>query len=341
MSERSHEFERFVRRAHRRWVAWRALERVGFTTLAACALSLPLIVLLWSQGGPALVAVAIALGVGVFVGAIWGILHRPTLLDTAVEADRQFHLHDLLGTALTLSRCAYADDAARSMVCALADERCRRLAASRLILNQLGARAWGGIGLATALVITLALMTTSPTSTVARAGAVDLVSGPAGASRQRPPADVAPPPQSDNRRAMLPPSSGSRGPSENAARADPSEHSPAREPSNASGSSDGAGSAHARTDATVRFDLHPNTPRREATDGTPPAGGAGIPLARRDLGDDPAMTGHARSTRSNTAAWQSHTWAADRARALRDVERGAIPDAYGDLVRAYFSDGDE
>src|SRR5687768_10034255 len=173
MTGTTHEYERFVRRAHRRWVAWRAVERAGLTVLGACALSLPLIAALWLEGEPALRTVAPVLAISVLVGAVWGAFNRPTLLDTAAEADRQFKLHDLLGTALTLSRCTHVDESVRGTIVALADERCRHLAASRLVLNRLGARTWGGIGLATALVLTLALMTASPAPTAARAGDAD------------------------------------------------------------------------------------------------------------------------------------------------------------------------
>jgi hypothetical protein len=47
-------------------------------------------------------------------------------------------------------------------VLAIADDRCRRHAPSQVLLNRLGRRAWGGIGLAAALVLTLSAMTGNP-----------------------------------------------------------------------------------------------------------------------------------------------------------------------------------
>jgi hypothetical protein len=55
------------------------------------------------------------------------------------------------------------------VVIATADARCRTLAANDVILNRFGGRAWGGIGLAAALVLTLGLMSANPRPSVARA----------------------------------------------------------------------------------------------------------------------------------------------------------------------------
>jgi hypothetical protein len=338
MSQKTHEFERFVRRAHRRWVAWRVVERVGLSVLGACALSLPLIAVLWLEGEPALDTVAFVLAIGALLGAVWGAFHRPTLLDTAVEADRQFHLHDLLGTAMTLSRCAYADDAARTTIAAFADARCRRLAASRMVLNRLGARTWAGIGLTTALVLTLALMTASPAPTVARTGSAETIAHPDGASERRPLPGTARAPQPAERPAMSSPAAETRQSSQDDDDAYAPEQPPARAPSNAVGSGDGAGGAGAQTDSRAVRDPGRIAPGGDAPVGTTPAGGAGDPAARAGAGDDAAMPGHARSARATVAPWHTSTWNADRARALRDVERGAVPDAYRDLVRAYFDD---
>jgi hypothetical protein len=341
MSQMTHEFERFVRRAHRRWVAWRVVERVGLFVLGACALSLPLIAVLWLEGEPALDTVAFVLAIGALLGAVWGAFHRPTLLDTAVEADRQFHLHDLLGTAMTLSRCAYADEAARKTIAAIADARCRRLAASRMVLNKLGARTWAGIGLTTALVLTLALMTASPAPTVARTDGPETIAHPDGASERRPLPGTARAPQPAERPAMSSPDAETRRSSRDDDDAYAPEQPPAPAPSNALGSGDGAGDAGdagALTDSRAVRDAGRIAPGGGAPAGTTAAGGAGDPAARAGAGEDAAMPGHARSARATAAPWHAPTWNADRARALRDVERGAVPDAYRDLVRAYFDD---
>ena len=52
-------------------------------------------------------------------------------------------------------------------VLALADEQCRRHTASQVVLRRYGSRAWGGIGLAASLVLTLAALFSPPGTTPA------------------------------------------------------------------------------------------------------------------------------------------------------------------------------
>jgi hypothetical protein len=338
MTRAQHEFDRFLRAAHRRWVAWRIAERAGVATLCACALTLPLIVVLWFRGESALWLVSFSLGIGAVLGALWGIRRRPTLLQTAIEADHQFNLHDLLGTAHALSRCAYADEATRATVAALADDRCRRLGSSRLVLNRLGARAWAGIGLANALIVTLSLLTTSPTRTIAQVEDQPMPEVRFDQNANTPTA-IAPnrPPRSPARSAPIPAREGidtadSDGGETGAPR------SAVRSRSGAATHGDGAGAGGAQTTESASRAARATANGRDSTTGTIAAGGDGS-AAAATIGDDAtdaASPGVTRAAQSFAPPWRASTWDADRARAIRDVERGAVPDRYRDMIRAYF-----
>jgi len=294
---------------------------------------------MWYHGESASGAAALVLGLGALLGAAWGAFQRPTLLETAVEADRQLALHDLLGTAITLSRCAHADDATRAAIAAAADERCRRLAPSRMVLNQLGARAWAGIGLANALVLTLSLMSAAPTPTtahgsndeLARANRTDLRPDdrtPSGSSPALPTsvARRAPTHSGDELRTAEP---------DGAVDGPRSSRHPG---TSAATSGDGSASASQTDQFPSAVPRSMSTGRDPAT-GTIPAGGAGIASPSNDA-NDRAADGITRAARFPAPPWRAATGDADRARALRDVERGAVPDRYREMIRAYFDPDD-
>src|SRR5262249_28806715 len=70
-------------------------------------------------------------------------------------------LNDLLSTAV-MRGSKTVDAGFMEMIRAQAEEICRRLSPNELIVRRLGGRAWGGIGIATSLLLTLAMMTTEP-----------------------------------------------------------------------------------------------------------------------------------------------------------------------------------
>jgi len=74
-----------------------------------------------------------------------------------MQADRQLRLSDLLGTALALRQRENPDEFEQAVM-GLAEARCRGASPSAVVLNRLGARSWGGIGLTGAMVIGLGLM---------------------------------------------------------------------------------------------------------------------------------------------------------------------------------------
>ena len=163
---------KFIQAVRRRMMLVRVAETIGVCCAVAAAVAVALIALLWWRGRSGMPAAAV-LGLGVVCGSILGLARRPTLLAAAMEADRQLGLHDLLGTALL----ACTQDGAmasgwRQAVAAMAQEHCRHLRPSQIVLRRLGARAWSGIGLSTALVLTLGLLTSQPMETRAAIDAV-------------------------------------------------------------------------------------------------------------------------------------------------------------------------
>src|SRR5262245_40659419 len=94
----------FLRRVHRRWMLWRALEHAGIGVVASCAAALALGTILVYRGEPAFGPTIIVLFLGAAIGLAYGLVRRPSLLDAAVKIDRQLKLADLLGTALAISR---------------------------------------------------------------------------------------------------------------------------------------------------------------------------------------------------------------------------------------------
>ena len=115
-----------------------------------------------------------ALGCFGAIGLLAALLRWPTRLDAAMEADRQLKLADLLSTALSVRGSA---DTWAMTVLALAEQRCRAVSPAAVLLNRWGARAWGGVGLATALVLTLGLVSTRSATSQAGDSPVNIFAG--------------------------------------------------------------------------------------------------------------------------------------------------------------------
>jgi hypothetical protein len=314
--------------------------------LLASAAAIPLIATLWWRGQSALPTVLVVLGLGALLGCCHGLVRRPTPLQTAMEADRQFGLHDLLGTALMLPACPSVPDASREMIQAIADARCRGLSPSQLILQRFGARAWGGIGLAAAMVISLSLLSSAPDRSIAGVDDFNRARPPvhrqdvpafrsspllaSGGEEQRSVQERSPgnPPSTggaDTRSAAVPIAGG-------------------RSEGGDVSSGDGIGRGASQADqAMARRDRPLHAPSRPQPDGSGslPAGGSGASAGPAPAGD-PAPAGTSSAIPHRVAPpWNSPTWSADRQAARRAVDLGAVPDAYRDLVRGYFETGVE
>lgn len=109
------------------------------------------------------------MGAGVAAGLVWRILRWPKVLDSVMEADRQLGWDELLSTAWRVEgREGFA-----GAVVGMAEAKCAQVSYSSVVMNKLGARAWGGIGLAGALVVTLGFLGAQPLESQVLAGAGD------------------------------------------------------------------------------------------------------------------------------------------------------------------------
>jgi hypothetical protein len=238
-------------------------------------------------------------------------------------------------------------------VVAVADHRCRQHTPSQVLLNRLGARGWGGIGLAAALALTLAALSSAPgelRAGIARGGAA--TTGPRErmpdpserfAGGTRPPTAYTPTPSPGEDRRFDPSDPGvarrrTNGGDEsgNASAAANSRSNSASE----NGRGGGAGKAPdrgARQPAAEPDAPLPGSNPRERGDGVKGSGGGSTsrPSSETDASPGSAASGAADSAQ-RPPAWQSPSWPTDAQRAQDAIDAGRVPDAYRDLVRDYF-----
>lgn len=338
----SREFEQFVRRVRRRFVVLRVVERVGLGVLFACGAAIPLLLIALWLGQPAAPLAPTALIVGALGGLVWGILTRPTPLEAAMEADRQLGWADLLGSALAVGD--RSDDSWARAVTLAADERCRGTAARAVILNRLGARAWGGIGLAGALALIVGLMPSYSTLTQARENS------------HAPGSNVL---------SLRPDEQGSRfsarAPRRTVTQAEPEEASrdhvgedttgidgsaanrtpvSQAQPHDSTGSPESRGAGSSHTDAKEPGALVQGKQNTGAASVNPQGvagtGSGGRSPSSSDSAGSESGTASQESSAPAPPPWQSSDWPADVNRAHQEIETGQIPDAYRDVVRGYF-----
>ena len=357
MASAAPHLERFLRAVHRRLVVVRVVEHAGIGALAGCAgatLILPL--LIW-RGEQTLVPVGALIALGALAGTWWGVIRRPSRLSAAMEADRQLDLHDLLGTAAG----AGPDDGSNPWfrtVLALADERCRRHTPAQVVLRRYGSRAWGGIGLAASLVLTLAALLSPPGTTTAVASRDPDVNVARSAANPDHSAELpAPAAAAAPRNVVGAPPHESRsidtGPStEDELRGREAARDPSGEPSNspprstAASGTDGKGGGAGRARPRVASPDVPSSspPNRGAAssgdaraNATATGGGSEVPDSSPGNGDAPgAASGTTGGQAPRAGPWESSTWPADARAAEGAVETGRVPDSYRDLVREFF-----
>jgi hypothetical protein len=282
------------------------------------------------------------LSLGAFAGLVASLYRLPNLLDTAIEVDRQLGTPDLFSSALSLlHRSAFTDAGFAQSVLVLAEAQMHDVTLARLVARRLGARAWGGIGLAIAGVLTVAMMIGSPSPTRAagdnQSGAA-VALGSEGTTSPRREA-TAPTPRNSTGAAQGELSSDR----EDSRRTPGSDSSTSRSRLPSHITSDGAGPGRGGDDTRrEQHDANPavasDSPTHSSDDPQGSvAGGVGAASPNARSGD--ASPGVVRATpRAPAPPWTSPTWTTDRAAALRSLEAGAIPDRYRDLVRDYFSD---
>jgi hypothetical protein len=335
---------RFVARVHRRLVMLRLVEAAGLGMLggaAVCLLLMP--VQIW-RGQAAWPVAEILPPVSTGAGLIWALLRLPRASEAAGEADRQLRLADLLTTALSISD--KGDDRFAGAVLAQAEAACATLSPGAVLLNRLGARAWGGIGLAGALVLTLGLISANPIESQAvttRRHASARVNersdqkqaSPAGSagSGRRVPAIVSDHADDD---VQEPPDAGN---GTTSARTDGGHGDGSADAADPNGAGRGAG----RSNDPARNDPNRTVEGTGGTGSSPTgaaAGGAGV-------GREPGNTNGAEGTglsvgRAGNAVnrpappWASADWGTSRQTAEGAIRSGQVPTEYHELIRAYF-----
>jgi hypothetical protein len=333
-------FEQFIQRVHRRLVFMRILERIGIGILVASACGAILIPILMWRGQPAMTLAMFAIALGAIAGFVWGATQRPTMLQSAMEADRQLGLSDLLGTAITTTDTS--DGWART-VRAMAEARCATILPSAVIVNRLGARAWGGIGLSAALVVTLGLISITATREATLATTM----------------------QQNAEVARVPDSRGTIGRERQSVRsgetartnAQSSQHTDlatstddlangtrlpgAGQSTASSNDAAGAGIGQSRvtpqqTDSSRAVAGSNASPSDASTDAASGSGAAGIAENPNSTEIATGSTARTDTTAPNAPPWTSPEWPSAQSAAMESVRSGRLPATYHDLVRAYF-----
>ena len=341
MPSPSADLDRFLRAVHRRWVAVRVAEATGIGVILGCALALIVLPILLWRGEPAMPIVLLTTGVAALAGMVAGMIRRPDLMSAAVEADRQLDLADLLSTALTTRQRAAADPWA-ALVIASAGARCRTLAPNAVIVNRLGGRAWGGIGLVTALVLTLGLMSADPRPSVAvaRVGDGQNLADHSASSRAKSAS-----PRSASEAQRRPRSANERidGPSERDGSADPTSSGGAKDQASRAASTKGDGggggglATSARESRPSEMPVMPSaTASRDAREGEAATGGGTSAAASHPGGEESAGSTVVPSPAAAAPVWRSAEWPEAREQALSAVRDGKVRDEHRDLVREYF-----
>jgi hypothetical protein len=332
----------------------RVLESTGLGALVGCAAGGGLIPLLLWRGVSTFPPTVAAVALGGLTGLLWSLTRRPTRLRAAVEADRQLGLSDLLATAVMVgTRPRESDrdaDAAPWLrtVLAAADESCRRHAPAEVILRRLGGRAWGGIALAAALVMTLAALTAQEPA--ARASAtVAARPAPGGGAKF----DPAPAAQRTVAGARTPdrsrsPGTGPESESERAptgtesarvGSATSSASNPGKAPGSPGDAGTGAGAGRARTPSSGEQTMRPAPPSASRQPGDGAAGSGAGQSATRPAPGDTVTAGTVTPDGSRApgrAPWESPEWSGNASRARDAVESQQVPDSRRELIRAYF-----
>lgn len=331
----------FLARVHRKWMVLRAIERIGLCILIASVLAAILAgVLIW-RGESAINMVVVCLGAGTVGGAVVGWMTRPSLFDAAVEVDRQLHLADLLATAISIRRdqtvvADSLDQQWSSTILALAEARCSTIANEALILRRFGIRAWGGIGLCTAIVLTVGALSSNPLVLQARnvGSTTDIATLPdAQTTTQSNRADQSAtalpneiePTSSDHSRMDGNPDHASQ------TQSAPSDHT-----SSAANDQTGSGTGRTNDTSAQQPDLTGTSPTTSASTGDLASGG-GQTSTNGSAGagaSTPAADSHANQP---VPPWSSSDWPKAQQRASEQIRNGDVPDAYRDLVRDYFA----
>ena len=354
--------DRFIRAVHHRAVLLRMIERAGLGLFVGTMLALMLTLLLWWQGRPAMAVSLVSGGCGLAAGLAWGIFQRPSSLEAALLADRQLRLDDLLATAISVSKSSDEDQAWARTVVAIADARVSTRSPSEVVLARLGLRAWSGIGLASALAITLAALASSPGDSRATTERNETTSDGVATSssdRHQPLMLLGPesprvanirPSGPEERSEGIPLEANPSTPSKNADTQPGGQGDELATPS----PSDGIDKAGAGQSSTSRpyeagrppppvgppDGIAPDRPQSRPTQSSTRTSAGGAGSSNDSVIKKPGMpagtSGGISKPRAPVPPWQSDSWTRDVQNAQQALEADRIPAAYRDLVRDYF-----
>jgi len=306
----------------------RLLEQTGLGILTGCIAGLPLVAIAIGRAVPPAPLVTAALALGAAGGLLTGLFRRPTLHDAATEADRQLDTADLLSSALSVT---HSDDPWAGAVLASADAWSRAAAPSSVILNRLGARAWGGIGLATALLAVLALLPTYAGPTQAADHSVDRSNQPAITSTTHP-RRAAPEQNPEDLHANR------NAPDESSTR--PMRSSESTSDSQRKGSGQDAARGRGESHTALRSQRISNssdaTQSRESLAKGRSADGAGKASQTAGPSNSAGSQIAGADAAPPTPPWKSPDWSQQAQQALHAVESGQVPDTYRDVIHGYF-----
>jgi hypothetical protein len=333
-------FDRFVHVIHRRFKLLRLIESIGLGVTAACGLGLPLIFLLGWHGVSSPLSTSIAiLGLGALAGIGWASTHTTTLLQAAMEADRQLGLADLLGSALLLR--SDAADPWKAAVLAEAEARCRNLSASSILVRRLGPQAWSGIALSIGLVLTLSAWVGNPAETLAGASSPGATPAPIARDDTRPLLEPIVP----RSRLSAGPRDGEDSPNTSTLAQQPeagpqSSQLPLASTDHPRTGAEGEGGELSRTDAPqsdTAMEHQGIAIGRSSVGSSHSAGGtAGAANAISGAGNAGGTVAQSSASSAPTTPWTSGGWPDAVESAQYQIDRGQVPAAYRDLVREYF-----
>jgi hypothetical protein len=332
------DFETFLRRARRHWMAWSITEHTALGLLGGCCAAVLLLPILIWRGEPGHWVAMILPSLGALAGTMVGFRKRPGLCHVALLADARFETADLLATALSLCE---SNDPWNAGILRMADACASRIGPSNLTPHRLGPRAWSGIALA--LVAAAALGAFSVTASNRGTHAVAAPTPhDAWSDWQQPKSqrdgwiEHSAAPSRDARAETTPDSremSDSIAPSP-ADRSSTPSHAANREGQAESGA--GAGSARTESSPIAVPRDHANSTANSSSNGGPVAVAGGGVETHASANDAKIAGAVSAQQQPLVLPWSSSSWPAVQRAALNAVDQGQVPDAYRSLVRDYF-----
>jgi len=340
VNESANHLERFIRRVYRRLVALRLLEWAGMGFAAGCVAAMLLVIFLRDRSQSSLILATIVMAIGAMLGFVASLLRRPRIIDAAVEADRQLDLADLLATAWQLEKSPTKEDFEEAVLL-LANDRAATLQPRSVVLHRMGIRAWSGIGLAGALVLTVAIFTANPIDTEAATSpffSPTATNKTQGDQKHTVATNDSPSAHRPNISADHP--GGEDDPLPGTGNTDTTTKTSSgqgidTQTTNPNGAGTGSGQSAFKPEKSNPLSNGVNSSRTNNNGKV--ASGVGNSSDNNGASGNSSSTSAGNSSKSPSApAWKSDSWPSAQQAADNAISTGQIPPAYHDLVREYF-----